>query len=87
MNIIYTCPKCGSDLIDIAIATDPPINYKQCLGCGWTSDEEREETIRLPYGCNQTYDYTPAACRNCSNHPNNGGSGVCHCILGSMTVC
>lgn len=23
-------------------------------------------------------------CYHCSNHPRNGGSGVCHCILGSM---
>lgn len=23
-----------------------------------------------------------AACRTCSNHPSNGGSGICHCIMG-----
>lgn len=28
----------------------------------------------------------PDACKNCSNHPSNGGSGICHCTLGSMTV-
>lgn len=26
--------------------------------------------------------YIPEACRNCSNHPSNGGSGICQCILG-----
>ena len=26
----------------------------------------------------------PAPCRDCSNHPSNGGSGVCHCILGGL---
>lgn len=26
----------------------------------------------------------PDACKNCSNHPCNGGSGICFCILGSM---
>ena len=26
----------------------------------------------------------PAPCRNCSNHPSNGGSGNCNCVLGSM---
>lgn len=25
----------------------------------------------------------PLACRNCSNHPFNGGSRICHCTLGS----
>lgn len=24
----------------------------------------------------------PKSCVNCPNHPLNGGSGVCHCILG-----
>lgn len=26
------------------------------------------------------------ACRYCSNNPNNGGSGVCNCILGTPVV-
>ena len=25
----------------------------------------------------------PNACMGCPNHPANGGSGICHCILGS----
>ncbi len=28
----------------------------------------------------------PPACRNCSNHPKNGGSGICHCILGGIKI-
>lgn len=28
----------------------------------------------------------PAACMGCPNHPANGGSGICHCILGSNVV-
>jgi cell division septum initiation protein DivIVA len=28
----------------------------------------------------------PAPCRNCSNHPSNGGSGICHCTLGLTKV-
>jgi len=26
----------------------------------------------------------PDNCKNCSNHPSNGGSGNCNCTLGSM---
>lgn len=29
---------------------------------------------------------TPDPCKNCSNHPSNGGSGICNCILGSPKV-
>jgi hypothetical protein len=28
-------------------------------------------------------DNIPNNCKHCSNHPSNGGSGVCHCILGN----
>ena len=28
----------------------------------------------------------PEACRACSNHPSNGGSGICNCILGTPQV-
>lgn len=33
---------------------------------------------------NDSYSSIPVNCRNCSNHPSNGGSGICHCILGSQ---
>ena len=28
----------------------------------------------------------PEACRNCSNHPSNGGSGICFCTLGTTKI-
>lgn len=28
----------------------------------------------------------PPACRNCSNHPKNRGSGICNCILGGVKI-
>ena len=28
----------------------------------------------------------PAPCQHCPNHPSNGGSGVCFCILGTPTI-
>ena len=30
------------------------------------------------------FDITPSPCRNCSNHPSNGGSGNCNCTLGDQ---
>jgi len=26
----------------------------------------------------------PSSCIHCSNHPRNGGSGICHCTLGNI---
>ena len=28
----------------------------------------------------------PNYCTNCSNNPANGGSGICHCILGTQII-
>ena len=28
--------------------------------------------------------FIPESCRNCSNHPSNGGSGFCNCTLGQV---
>ena len=32
---------------------------------------------------NNTNNTAPGPCRNCPNHPMNGGTGICHCILGN----
>lgn len=26
----------------------------------------------------------PDSCKTCSNHPSNGGSGICYCIIGTL---
>ncbi len=42
-------------------------------------------TLRYPIQpSNAFYDQSP--CRYCSNNPANGGSGVCHCILGAQSL-
>ena len=42
-----------------------------------------QSIAKLSYNPNENI---PVNCRNCSNHPSNGGSGICHCILGSQVV-
>jgi hypothetical protein len=34
----------------------------------------------------QAKDYIPEACRLCPSYPSNGGSGICHCILGLQPI-
>lgn len=60
MKIIETCPKCGHDLIDIMIATYPPIPRKECWNCGWSWEGEREEVVRVPFGGNTNVATTTA---------------------------
>ena len=33
-----------------------------------------------------TCDNIPEACKNCSNHPSNGGSGNCNCVMGTPKI-
>lgn len=169
--IIETCPKCGHDLHDEVICTNPPIPKKSCWNCGWHWTGEPEQVIRQPFGGNSyvfekdssfypdnnylligsKYDeevignlattvsnyygnaigvveameaftktveeysnklgesleeyndniikhnlfkdfeieqsaFKQPACENCPNNSKNGGSGICHCILGQMQV-
>lgn len=169
--IIETCPKCGHDLHDIMLASNPPIPQKECFNCGWSWTGEPEQVIRQPFGGNSyafekgssfypdnnywligsKYDeevignlattvsnyygntintieameafaktveeysnklgesleeyndniikhnlfkdfeieqsaFKQSTCENCSNNPKNGGSGICHCIIGQMQV-
>ena len=113
MKIIETCPRCGADLIDVVIATCPEIVRKECWSCGWSSQGEKEEVVRILFGGNRSWsdttplDYTTSEtisniryipmgpsdkaydgspCQHCSNNPINGGSGICHCILGHPQV-
>ena len=86
--IIYTCPKCGSDLTLCVLHSNPPKEQYSCPNCNWTSVENIQvKTIRIPYNENQlqtNFDFIPSYCKNCLNHPKNGGSGICNCILGSL---
>ena len=50
--IIYTCPKCGHDLHDLVLASNPPVSKKECWNCGWSWTGESEEVIRIPFGGN-----------------------------------
>ena len=56
MIIIETCPKCGHDLHDLIIATNPPIPKKKCFECGWELTGEPEQVMRVPFGGNSFND-------------------------------
>ena len=44
--------------------------------------------LGVPYQNFNTLTFTdiPPACRNCPNHPFNGGSGNCNCVLGDWSI-
>lgn len=84
MRIIETCPRCGHDLVDIVLTTYPPIPQKKCFNCGWEWSGEREEVMRVPFRPSDVTYGGSSPCEYCSNNPKNGGSGICHCILGSL---
>lgn len=55
--------------------------------------ERLNELLKPPYPPQDNYwttlnvnSYIPEYCKHCPNHPSNGGSGICHCTLGSPQV-
>ena len=56
------------------------------MNCGWTWEGEKEEVVRVPFVENaiDTIKLGQSVCDNCSNNSKNGGSGICHCILGQQ---
>ena len=47
--------------------TTPDIHFEHMLD--WSSISPLDNSI-------------PSSCKTCSNHTSNGGSGICHCIMG-----
>ena len=47
--LVYTCPKCGENLAEVCIATNPPKYRKWCLHCGWQSQIEESTVVKVPY--------------------------------------
>ena len=92
---VEKCPMCGNSLIYITTQYQDDNNVttfefvKECRLCNWKSKPLISKTY--------TYDYefpifsswdgpsynSSDPCYLCSNNPKNGGSGICHCILGS----
>ena len=85
--IIYTCPRCGTYLIDTVICTYPPKVQKWCPSCGWTYTEDHEEVIRVPFGGNLGNGaFWNSSCLRCPTNPANGGDGICSCTLGGPKI-
>ena len=73
-GVVYRCALCG------AIKTEPfnyPIN-------GWITVTNNEESSQNSIW--KSLNETPNACKNCPNHPSNGGSGFCNCTLGQPKI-
>lgn len=91
-EIIYTCPICGHDLQEVVLTSLPPQYRKICNHCGYTYTEQ-SSAVRVPFiePTNPLYSDSltaPASdiCKCCTNHPSNGGSGICHCTLGTPVI-
>lgn len=89
MEVIYTCPICGKDLRCVMLTSNPPQTRYECPACGWSFNEPRSDVMRIPFpDVNNAWRPTTTsyACKNCSNNPKNGGSGICDCTLGMISI-
>lgn len=49
MIVVETCPKCGAPLLDIMLASYPPIPAKRCTNCGYYWQGEPERIAYVPF--------------------------------------
>lgn len=92
IRVVEVCPECGADIEYTILTSNPPIHVKKCTKCDWQWRDDREsvEVIRVPavqtkrvsFETGMTYN----CCRDCANHPNNGGNGNCNCTLPYMGI-
>ena len=77
----YNCPDCTHIEDTCENCTRYQENYK-------TNLDKNNQYPWWPYYNYTTFSFTdiPLTCRNCPNHPSNGGSGICHCILGTQSI-
>ena len=68
------CPYYGAVANYTTTTTVPNVKY----GCLRVGSMPVQTPIKEQFDLGEI----PAACMGCPNHPSNGGSGICHCILG-----
>ena len=72
----YNCPDCT-------------LNTQSCDGCPRVGKEINYGPLDIPDYSDTFYNYfryVPDCCKYCSNHPINGGSGICNCTLPYMAT-
>ena len=56
----------------LADAIIKKVNLNQSI---YVNESETKSWLNIPPGC-----------VHCSNHPSNGGSGICYCVIGTQTI-
>ena len=89
----YIDPKAITDILALPTEEIKTIEVNQNSNILSNCDDWSErlsELLKAPYpsqdDCWTLNTYIPEACRECSNHPSNGGSGNCNCVLGSQHI-
>ena len=84
----YYVDRCvDSNALNIAgyQATVKDIYVCSCPECHIIVKKEKSRVLQNPTLVYRGEEVgIPEYCKSCSNHPSNGGSGLCNCILGSM---
>ena len=83
----------NSKLLDIGLFKTIPLYPTLFHVDIWicNNPDNLSEYFHKRYGAGKEYHrennpgfYSNESCLNCSNNPKNGGSGICHCILGQQ---
>lgn len=92
---IFNCPDCPST-IETCDGCIRYINSDKYVRNSWIGEVDNPKSNLESYSDNITIETPPSnyqlsitgfkasPCISCPNNPKNGGSGICHCILGGL---
>lgn len=90
--IKYFCDKCGKEIGDFNMNEIFTVKVEPPEVRSWRDEGEtgtyilcHAKPIVIYKDGIKTFPI-PDACKSCSNHPSNGGSGICNCTLGTPQV-
>ena len=62
-----------------------PTTYEEC-GSYKIDEDDYSPFIYVNESRAKSWSNIPPGCVHCSNHPSNGGSGICYCVIGTQTI-
>lgn len=91
---IDECNKCAEEhrqlaewLKELKVYKEQDKAVAEAIEQGVVWDSEQHNWLEQIKKHTQNFsNFTSSACRMCSNNPINGGSGICHCILGISPI-
>ena len=86
-DVVQWKPTNLKSLIETGFLADIPNYHRLTINKATEKKVDKDSTLHVIENIHlDNYANIPNPCKNCGNHPSNGGSGFCNCTLGGPTI-